>query len=264
MHKTLFSLGPLEIHSYGFLLALSFALGLWLAARRAEARGIPSEKIMDLTLVIIACVVVGARALFVAAHPAQFAGRWLDVLKTWEGGLTMYGGAVPAVVVGMWLLRRWGIDPWAAADSIAPSIGLGLGLTRIGCYLSGCCLGAPTEASWAVVFPDSCYLYSGSPLSAGTPVHPAQLYASAVGFFLFAFLMLLDRRPLRRGSLLLTFLLLYSVARTLLDTLRTYDATAFPVAAVPLTLNQWVSAAVFLFAVYGLARGVGGSRTSSA
>ena len=43
-----------------------------------------------------------------------------DIFRTWEGGLTMYGGAVPATIAGMWFLRRWGIDAWKAADAIAP------------------------------------------------------------------------------------------------------------------------------------------------
>ncbi len=101
MHRTLLELGPIQIHSYGFFLALSFALGIWFAGRRAEKRGIPAERITDVSLVIILATVVGARGLFVVTHLDSFAGRWLDMFRTWEGGLTMYGGAVPATILGM-------------------------------------------------------------------------------------------------------------------------------------------------------------------
>jgi hypothetical protein len=47
------------------------------------------------------------------------------------------------------------------------------------------------------------------------------------------------------------------VARFLLDMVRDYDATAYPIPAIPLTLNQLVSVAVFLFAMLRLARGGG-------
>lgn len=250
MHRTLLELGPLTIHSYGFFLALSFALGIWLAGRRAEKRGIPAERITDVSLIIIVTTIVGARALYVGAHWDQFQGRWLDMFRTWEGGLTMYGGAVPAAVLGMWFLRRWGIDSWRAADAIAPSMALGLGLTRIGCFLSGCCFGRPTDGPLGVIFPPDCHAGSVHP---GVPLHPAQLYSSAVGFLLFGLLMFLDRRKLPRGHLFLTFLALYSVARFLLDMVREYDPTAFPVASVDLTLNQWVSIGVFAFAVIRMA-----------
>ena len=145
MHRTLIDFGWLQIHSYGFFLAMSFALGIWLAGRRAERRGIPSERITDVSLIIIITTVIGARGLYVAAHLDQFQGRLLDVFRTWEGGLTMYGGAVPAAILAMWFLKRWGIDAWKAADAIAPSMALGLGFTRVGCFLSGCCYGAPTD-----------------------------------------------------------------------------------------------------------------------
>jgi phosphatidylglycerol:prolipoprotein diacylglycerol transferase len=252
MHRTLLDLGPLQIHSYGFFLALSFALGIWVAGRRAEERGIPAERITDVALIIILTTIVGARGLYVASHWQQFQGRWLDVFRTWEGGLTMYGGAVPATILGMWFLRHWGLDAWKAADSIAPSMALGLGFTRVGCFLSGCCFGAPTDLPWGVVFPPDSHAGSEYP---GTPLHPAQLYASAVGFALFGFLLWLDRRPLPRGRLFLTFLLLYAVARFFLDMVRVYDPSAYPIAALPLTLNQLISIVVFLFAVLRLARG---------
>ena len=261
MHKTLIDLGPLQIHSYGFFLALSFALGIWVAGGRAERRGIPAERVTDVALIIIVVEVIGARGLYVLTHLDQFTGRWLDVFRTWEGGLTLYGGAVPATIVGMWFLRRWGIDAWHAADAIAPSMALGLGFTRIGCFLSGCCFGAPTDLPWGCVFPPDSHAGYEFP---GTPLHPAQLYASGVGFLLFAFLLWLDRRPHPKGSLFLTFLLLYAVARFFLDMIRTYDATAYPVASVPLTLNQWISIVVFLFAVLKLARGGGSTAAARA
>lgn len=251
MHRTLLDLGFVQIHSYGFFLAVSFALGIWVAGRRAEARGIPAERITDVALIIIVTTVVGARGLYVMAHWEQFQGRWLDIFQTWEGGLTMYGGAVPAAIAGMWFLRRWGIDAWKAADAIAPSMALGLGFTRVGCFLSGCCFGAPTELPWGVVFPGDSH--AGS-LHAGIPLHPAQLYASVTGFALFGFLLWLDRKQLPAGRIFLTFLLLYAVARFFFDMVRVYDETAFPIASIRLTLNQWVSIAVFLFAVLRLAR----------
>ncbi|MGH2570462.1 MAG: prolipoprotein diacylglyceryl transferase [bacterium] len=256
MHKTLVDLGFLKIHSYGFFLALSFAIGIWLAGRRAENRGIPAERITDVSLVIIVATVIGARGLYVLTHLQQFAGRWTDVFRTWEGGLTMYGGAIPAAILGMWFLRRWGVDCWKAADAIAPSMALGLGFTRIGCFLSGCCFGSPTDLPWGVVFPPDSHAGHEFP---GQPLHPAQLYSSAIGFLMFGFLLWLDRKPHPTGSTFVTLLLLYSVARFGLDMVRTYDSTAYPFASVPLTLNQWVSIGVFVFAVLRLARGAGGT-----
>lgn len=251
MHRTLLDLGLFQIHSYGFFLALSFGLGIWLASVRAEKRGIPAEKITDVSLVIVLATVVGARALFVLTHLSQFEGRPLDMFRTWEGGLTMYGGAIPAGILSMWYLRRAGVDPWVAVDAIAPSMAIGLGFTRIGCFLSGCCYGQPTDLAWGCVFPPESHAGQIFP---GIALHPAQLYASAAGFLIGGFLLWIDRRTLPKGSLFLLFLAIYSVLRTLLDLVRTYDATAYPIAAIPVTLNQWLSLAIFIFAVTKLVR----------
>jgi phosphatidylglycerol---prolipoprotein diacylglyceryl transferase len=38
-------------------------------------------------------------------------------------------------------------------DIIAPCLLIGLGIGRVGCFLNGCCWGAPCDAPWAVTFP---------------------------------------------------------------------------------------------------------------
>jgi phosphatidylglycerol:prolipoprotein diacylglycerol transferase len=103
-----------------------------------------------------------------------------------------------------------------------------------------------------VVFPPECHAGSIHP---GVPLHPAQLYSSAVGFGLFGLLMLWDRKPRPRGHVFLVFIALYAVARFLLDLVREYDSTAFPIPSVDLTLNQWVSIGVLLFAGWKLMAG---------
>jgi phosphatidylglycerol:prolipoprotein diacylglycerol transferase len=138
------------------------------------------------------------------------------------------------------------VNAWDAADAIAPSMALGLGFTRIGCFLSGCCFGAPTTLPWGCVFPPDSH---AGYLNPGVPLHPAQLYDSAAGFLMCTLLLRFDRRPLARGVLFLSFLAMYGVERFLIDFVRSYEASAFPVRSVHLTFNQWISVAVVLFAL---------------
>jgi prolipoprotein diacylglyceryltransferase len=86
-------------------------------------------------------------------------------------------------------------------------------------------------------------------------LHPTQLYDSLVGFTIFAILLRLDRKALPAGNLFMVLVLLTSATRFLLDFVRTYDRTAFPIAAWPLTLNQLVTLMLFFWAVIRLARG---------
>ena len=65
---------------------------------------------------------------------------------------------------------------------LAPTVGLGIGLGRIGCFLNGCCFGTPTDLPWGVTFPEGSipdYIFHNQ------AIHPAQLYSSLYGFALF-------------------------------------------------------------------------------
>jgi phosphatidylglycerol:prolipoprotein diacylglycerol transferase len=49
----LFQLGGLTVHSYGLFTAAGFLLGIGLAVKGARQKGIPIEKILDLSFYII-------------------------------------------------------------------------------------------------------------------------------------------------------------------------------------------------------------------
>lgn len=87
-------------------------------------------------------------------------------------------------------------------------IALGYSFARIGCFLNGCCHGVPTDLPWAVTFP-----VTGACTTPDVPVHPTQLYASALSFLIFAVLVYLKPRVKRPGHLFLGYLMLYSVMR---------------------------------------------------
>jgi phosphatidylglycerol:prolipoprotein diacylglycerol transferase len=104
---------------------------------------------------------------------------------------------------------------WKFSDLFTPSIALGLFLTRIGCFLAGCCYGKETTLPWGVRFTDPNSL---APLN--ITLHPTQLYDSANGLFLFLFLNWVDRRKKFEGELFWLFILLYSISRFLIEILR--------------------------------------------
>lgn len=219
MHPVLVELGPLRLYSYGFMLALSFLLGIILAARRAPARAIDPAAIYDLSIVLVLAAVIGARGLYVLTHRNQFHGL-LDVIALWQGGAVYYGGLLLAVAGAIVFLRRKGIPFLRAADVCAPSIAAGVFLTRIGCFMSGCCFGRPTACALGVDFP------AHSPAGAvfpGLSIHPTQLYASLYGLAIFIILILLDRERRRDGFLFASLCLLYGTARFGVDFLRYYE-----------------------------------------
>jgi len=241
VHPILIELGPLKIYSYGFMLALSFFVGILLAGRRAERRGVPREVVQDLSIILIILAVIGSRTLYIVTHRDHYHSI-IDIIALWEGGATYYGGLVLALVGAIVYLRRKGLSFLKIADICSPSIALGIFLTRIGCFLSGCCFGSPTACPLGVSFPP------GSPAGyafPGSAVHPAQLYSSFYGIVIFVLLILIDRRRSRDGFIFALLCILYGAARFTVDFFRYYDESAMATAS--LTVNQVMSVGLALF-----------------
>ena len=65
MHPILFEFGPLKLYTYGLLVALGFAAGLWVGTREARRYGVDPKRFQDLAFAILLSAVAGARLFFV-------------------------------------------------------------------------------------------------------------------------------------------------------------------------------------------------------
>jgi phosphatidylglycerol:prolipoprotein diacylglycerol transferase len=206
MLPTILTCGPLTLRAYGLMLATSFIVGMLVSANRARNRGIDPRHVYDLSLVILLSAVIGARLFHFAFHYEAYAVTgepWLQLLRIWDGGLMLFGGFIFALIGSLVYLRVKKLPLWEITDIIAPAVPLGLGFTRIGCFLNGCCFGRPTDSWLGVVFPNNAPAYSiKTGILPGTPVLPTQLFESAAGFAFFGLLLLVERKWKRFHGLL--------------------------------------------------------------
>ncbi len=101
-----FHIGPLEVHTYGIGLALTFWFGFVYFERRLKRNGYRTEWLVPVFLWIILAAVVGARALHVLTNTGYYAQHPGDILAVWQGGLSSFGGLLFAVPTGVILTRR--------------------------------------------------------------------------------------------------------------------------------------------------------------
>lgn len=252
MHSKLFQIGPLEIHSYGLMLAISFLIGIYFSMYRAKKHSIDPNKIIDLSVVIVISAIFGARLLYVIFHLDEFKGHWLDTINPFQSsgqvgiaGLTMLGGFIAAVSFGLLYLKIKKLPVLKIADIVVPAIGLGSFITRIGCFLNGCCFGKPTNASWGMVFPHDSpagYCFPGQ------TIHPAQLYSSLYGLIIFGLVLLLERYKKFDGFLLYLFFILYGFSRFIVDFFRYYENSMIIVRLgnFSISVNQGISILMIL------------------
>jgi phosphatidylglycerol:prolipoprotein diacylglycerol transferase len=234
MHPVLLRLGPLPffgivpVYSYGVMLGLSIVLGSYISRGLAERRDGFDPKLTGMLYVVcIASALLASRVLYVLTNLERF-DSLADTLRFSDGGLVAYGGFLGGFL-GSWVYcARHKLSILAWGDAAVPSMSAGLFLTRIGCFLYGCDFGQPYSGRFAVRFPVGSPAYAQQRMegllpqdaTASLPVHPTQLYESAVGLVLFGFLLWVWSRRKRRGEVMIAFTMGYGVLRFLLELLR--------------------------------------------
>jgi phosphatidylglycerol:prolipoprotein diacylglycerol transferase len=234
MHPTLFRIGSFQITTYGLMLALAFAIAGWLMLRRGEKEGIPVDFLQNLMVAVVIAGLVGSRVLYVIVNLNYFRVHPFEMVFSREG-YVFIGGLLVGLGTALFLIHRHRQDVWRIGDLFAPYLAMAQGIGRLGCFGFGCCFGRPSSLPWAVRFPRTINPVTGdidgSPayiyhLSEGwidrhathsLPVHPTQLYDSAVGWLNLLFLLYLRRRGCRTGELWLAYLMFYSVTRFLTE-----------------------------------------------
>lgn len=250
MCPELFHIGDFPVRSYGLLLAISFFLGVWYVQRMTKRDGKPFDHYLTAAYIMIFGGVIGARLAYVLFHLDEFSGRWLDSINPFGGsefgiaGLNLYGGVILAIVGTVLYCRLKKISVLEVFDYFAPTLGLGLGITRIGCFLNGCCFGTPTDLPWGVSFPEGSIPYY---VFGTTHLHPAQIYSSIYGFILFFFLHWMMKRKQFTGQLVAILFMCEAVFRYLIEFVRYYeDAMYFDIFGMHPTYNHAVSISLFL------------------
>lgn len=217
MHPILFKIGSWPVYSYGVLLALAYLAGLQLAVVRARRAGLDGAKVMDLGIYLIIAALIGAKLMLIAVDFDYFRTQPAEMLSLVRAGGVFYGGLIAALLVGLWLVRRYQLPMWTTADLIAPGIALGHIVGRFGCLLAGCCYGRPTGVAWAVTFSDPVAAANvGTPLQ--IPLHPTQLYDAGAEALILAFLLLTERRgkPFP-GRTFWLYMLVYAISRFIIE-----------------------------------------------
>jgi phosphatidylglycerol:prolipoprotein diacylglycerol transferase len=128
-----FHLGPLDIHTYGVGLALTFWFALWYFERRLRANGYPTRWLTQSFLWIVAAALVGARVVHVAANIGFYAHNPSQIVAVWQGGLSSFGGLLFGVPAGLYLARRRcpPLGLWTGLDLVTPVLMASWALGRL-------------------------------------------------------------------------------------------------------------------------------------
>jgi len=196
-------------------------LGLWISVRNSEKQGIDGEKAWNLGILVVLCGILGAKILYIINDWSYYTAHPADIfsVNTLQAGGVFSGGLVAALLAAAWYIRKHHLPALATCDAFAPGLAIGHAIGRIGCFSAGCCWGKPTTAWWGVTFTNPiANELVGTPL--GHALEPTQLFEAAVELANFFFLTWLLTRKRFDGQVFAAYLILYGVARYLLEFLR--------------------------------------------
>jgi phosphatidylglycerol---prolipoprotein diacylglyceryl transferase len=198
---------------HGVFTAVGIVAGVWLAVRLAasERVRIDPDTAYTIGMIVVACGIVGARALYVIENYGEpgsgLHGFW-DIFRITEGGISIYG-AIIGGAIGGWAYGLWQRLPSAAgADAAAFGMLLGLAIGRIGDVINGEHLSKTSDLPWAVT-----YSHPNSPSFARLPQHPAVAYEMIGDLVILGVLAFLWRREVKTGVLFSLSFLLYAIMR---------------------------------------------------
>ena len=207
------SLGPLDIHYYGAIIALGLILGMLYSCKRGKEFGLKEDDIMDGFLWITPFAIICARIYYVAFSWADYADDPISVFYIWEGGIAIYGGVLGAIL-GMWILCRVKkLKITAVLDLILTAFLIGQCIGRWGNFMNREAFGAPTDT----------FLRMGlfnTRTGGWEYYHPTFLYESlwnGIGFLVLHFL---SKKRQYDGQMALGYAAWYGLGRAFIEGLR--------------------------------------------
>ena len=236
---------PLEIRSYGVLIAIGFLIMLPLISRQAQKEGISPNTIIDLGFWSLLWGIIGARILFILTTLSEYKKYPLEIFYIWKGGLVFYGGLIAGALTLIYYCKKHKLNMWQVMDLGALGVTFTHMFGRFGCLAAGCCFGRPTSLPWGLTF----HKEEAFARPLHTPLHPTQIYEILFLGLLFIFLYFyLARRKKFHGQIVLTYFILYSAARFIIEFFRGDDIRGFVIPNM-ISTSQTVSLILFLIAV---------------
>lgn len=229
-------IGRVWIQVWGTMVVFGLAAAIIAGRRCAAVFGLDKERFTDMSVWAVIGGTVGARVGYSIMYqwPAvNILGLW----RIWEGGMSIVGAVLGALLAVLIWSRLARVDFWRYADLAAFVLPLGCAIGRVGCFLIHDHPGIRSSLFFAVDLP-------------GGPRLDLGLLLAVFDLVLFGvFVLILRRAGAKKPPFLAYFSLIYGVVRFGLDFLRAWDGAMPEKRWFWLTPAQYV---MFGFVAFGL------------
>jgi phosphatidylglycerol:prolipoprotein diacylglycerol transferase len=236
-----FHIAGLTVRWYGLFILAGILVGLQFSRMLAARRGLDPEFVLDMAPLVIVAAVIGARVYYLLLRNHYYRSHPHELISLQLQGLTIHGALVAGIATFVWLCRRRGEPVMRWADVVIAAVPIGQMIGRWGNWANQEAFGTPTSLPWAVHID----LDRRPPEYAQfATFHPTFLYEGLLDLLIAAVLIqLLLKGPgtawFRDGDVLGCYLILYGIARLIVEHIRTDSLMIGPLPAA-----YWLSGAL--------------------
>lgn len=239
----IFHIGPININWYGLIMVLAIVVAGFLSRKKLnQDHVINYRQFEDLFFYAVVFGLLGARIGHVLFEFDYYLLRPQDIVKIWQGGLSLYGSLLGGVLAVWYWAKKRKINFFYISDRVLPFFALAQAIGRWGNYFNQELFGKATDAWWGIyIAPENRppLFYNQS------HYHPTFFYESVLDLSLFIFLFLLSKKNPKTKIITFSYLAFYALIRFFMEFVRIDDTKIILGLRVP----QFVSLVVFLAAV---------------
>lgn len=252
MDRVLFSIGPITIYWYSFLIMISVIVGYYFSLKEANKNGINKKFMSDLIFYLVIIAIIGARIYYVVFNFSIFRYNLLDVFKIWEGGIAIYGAIIASIIFIYFYSKKNNKETLLVIDTLTPYLILGQAIGRWGNFFNGEAHGPITTLGHLQRLYLPNFIIRGMYIN-GNYYIPTFLYESIwcfIGFIILLFIRKKDKYK-HSGILIFYYFIWYGIGRFLIEGLRE-DSLYF----IGLRVSQVVSVILIIIGIVGLIKKV--------
>jgi phosphatidylglycerol:prolipoprotein diacylglycerol transferase len=213
---------------------VSLILALAISAVCIKKYGLPFKRSMIITFSMGILAFIGARILYNLLYLDEFLKDPIRIFSLSFSGYTLYGGLGAGLIGGWFILLKDSRYYLKILDALSPAAGIAAGVSRVGCFLNGCCFGKPTKMPWGISFPrgslaDRAYL-AQNPLAiikAPVPLHPTQLYEMAAALIAAAAAAIVLKKSKKPGTAFCVFGIILTLGRFIIFFYRSFPSASY-------------------------------------
>ena len=220
--RVAFNLLGIPIYWYALIIVSGIIIAMWLSSREAVRVGLKSEDVTDFILWGLPLSIIGARLYYILFDLPQYIADPIQIFNIRSGGLAIYGGLIAGAITLYFFTKYHFISMWTFLDIAAPSVLLAQAIGRWGNFMNHEAYGPVTTRVFLENLHIPRFIIDNMYIE-GFYRQPTFLYESVwslIGFILLLFLRN-KKHLLKKGEVLLVYVMWYSFGRFFIEGLRT-------------------------------------------